>query len=914
MFLQIKPNAPSDNNEESNENIIANTTIPMGTYELAFNITSPILGTQLDTNPFPYKFKIDPDTKKMHLTHLTGSNTTFNVNLIESPYTLFTMARLDYLSNDEKFFSKFVEIIKSPYIVNRYMVKISLFLNKNTLDEVYNILMEPSVTSLKLKDVFTFSLMHDRSVLELKMDNITNTDYGEYTTTNTYDIKPFKYQLQNVNWCKNVESNLNKIESVEIMKGYDDKYKLDTYCLMNNNILYLRVKNIEKPEAYNQLKYFYHIQGGLLCDNMGLGKTLTLTVHITDDSTKINDICIERGKMLQEYKTSLNETTNVEMYDHMDAIKSVIDDEYKMLFGTYKLKTNCNLLIVPVRLLQQWDSEIKKYFSKAKIYLINTIRDFNKLNLEDIEKYQIMIIPITFLQNTKRTLHPEGYNLQDVFWKRVIVDEVHELFTPDANSRRTFTAINEIKAAYKWGISGTPNLNSNCESMLTFLTNNIYYVNQNLLNFSRWYKVTTDIKDYWNFINKYYRYNEQKKVNTEIYIPEYEENIVELDMSNIEKLLYNNATGDNKRMIALCTNYKISSQDSVFSGFATVSELKDKMLEQHNKKRQEHMDKIDAQKKTNGYIKELIDWFYTDRNETPEHIRINYPIITGDFYMMNINSKDQNVIADTIDRVTKKLETNEKVMVQLEKELKLIKEKEAIINNFNGMIEEKLNDPCMICFGNFDSAMITECNHMYCGNCVNEMFKNTQQIKCPMCRHPLTRQEINAIVDKNLNMITGDDIKKRIETKEEEKVNMTNGGTKINAILEYVKACKGKIIVFATEKVTLDLIGDVLEENKIKYVNLKGNAYVVSKQLKRFKNGEENVILLSADRANSGTNLIEASHIILLDTHLITDVKSKKDVEKQAIGRAVRLGQKNNVKVMRFIMKNTIEQVMLNKN
>jgi SNF2 family DNA or RNA helicase len=43
-------------------------------------------------------------------------------------------------------------------------------------------------------------------------------------------------------------------------------------------------------------------------------------------------------------------------------------------------------------------------------------------------------------------------------------------------------------------------------------------------------------------------------------------------------------------------------------------------------------------------------------------------------------------------------------------------------------------------------------------------------------------------------------------------------------------------------------------------------------------------------------------------------VKSKKDVEKQAIGRAVRLGQKNNVKVMRFIMKNTIEQVMLNKN
>ena len=914
MFLQIKPNTPSDNNEESNNNIIVNNMIPMGVYELAFNITDANLGLKLDTNPSPYKFKIIPETKKMVLTHLTIENTQFNINVVDSQYTLFTMTRLEYLSMDEKFYYIHIEICKSPYMANRYVVKISLYLDRNNLDEIYNKLMETNIPSLKLKDVFIFSLLHNRSVLELKMDNIKNTDYGEYITKNTYDIKPFKYQLQNVNWCKNVELNLNKIESIEIMRGYDDKQKLDAYCLLNNNILYLRGKNVEKPEAYNQLKYFYHIQGGLLCDNMGLGKTLTLTVHITDDDTKINDICLERGKILQEYKTSLNENTNVDMYDHIDKIKSTLDDEYKILFGLYKLKTNCNLLIVPVRLLQQWDSEIKKYFSKAKIYLINTIRDFNKLKLEDIEKYQIMIIPITFLQNTKRSLHPEGYNLEDVFWKRVIVDEVHELFSPDANSRRTFSIINNIKAAYKWGISGTPNLNSNCELILQFLTNNTYYGNEQLVSLSKWYKVTTDIKDYWNFINKYYRYNEQKKVKTEIYIPEYEENIVELDMSNIEKLLYNNATGDNKRMIALCTNYKISSQDSVFSGFATVSELKDKMLEQHNKKRQEHLDKIENQKKTNGYIKELIDWFYTDRKEVPEHIKINYPIITGDYYMTNFNSKDQNVIVDTIDRITKKLETNEKYMAQLEKELKLIKEKEAIINNFNGMIEEKLNDPCMICFGNFDTAMITICNHMYCGNCVNEMFKNTQQIKCPMCRHPLTRQEVNAIVDKNLNLITGDDIKKKIETKEEEKVNITNGGTKINAIIEYIKACKGKIIVFATEKQTLDLIGDVLGENKIKFVNLKGNAYVVSKQLKRFKNGEENVILLSADRANSGTNLIEASHIILLDTHLITDVKSKKDIEKQAIGRAVRLGQKNNVKVMRFIMKNTIEQVMLNKN
>jgi len=203
---------------------------------------------------------------------------------------------------------------------------------------------------------------------------------------------------------------------------------------------------------------------------------------------------------------------------------------------------------------------------------------------------------------------------------------------------------------------------------------------------------------------------------------------------------------------------------------------------------------------------------------------------------------------------------------------------------------------------------------MYCGICVNEMFKNTPTIKCPMCRHSLTRVEVNSIVDKNLNLISGEDMKKKIETKEEENINIKSGGTKINAIINYIKEnSKSKIIVFATEKQTLDLMDNIFKENNIKFVNLKGNSFVVSKQLKRFKNGEDQVILLSADRANSGTNLIEASHIILLDTHLIENIISRKDIEKQAIGRAVRLGQKNVVKIVRFIMKNTIEQVYINK-
>ena len=918
MFLDKNPKINQSIDDESNINILSKN-FDLGSFELPFTMENPLNLTLRSS--FSLTLQFIEGFHKLHIKQISEGEPKIKILLpiqsTNNQYSLFLPHRLDYLCKDTKYTNMYVTITKSEYMEKRYILKLNLFINRDHLDEIYNGIISGNVLYMNVKDIIIFGLStNNAGNHKLKIENIKNTVHNTHVLTKEYKVKPFNYQLENIAWCKNIESSVNTKNSIQIMNGYDDKLKIDNYYLLNNNILYLYGKSIIKPDPYKLMKYFYHIQGGLLCDNTGLGKTLTLSVHITDDTTNIDTIINERIQILNNYKTELENPTNEEMMVNKIEISNIINNEITLLQDNiFKLKTKCNLLIVPVRLLQQWESEIKSYLPSADIYLINTVRDFYKLKLQNINKYTIIIISITFLQNDKRLIHPEGFDITDILWKRVIVDEVHELFNPDSNSKRNFSMVNRLKALYKWGISATPTLNLNCDNIISFLTNNNYWVNSNIVSISRWSKITTDVDEFRNFINSYYRYNEQTKVNTEIHIPDYENNIVELEMSNIEKLMYNNATGDTKRMIALCTNYKISSQDSQLSGFATVSELKQRMLDQHTKKKTEHMEKIDQENKVIGYIKELIDWFYTDRSNLPDHIKVNYCIITGHYDAYAIMTHDLNLLNDEIERVSRKLESKEKQIDILNKELKLIEAKEKMIDKFNEMIEEKLDEPCMICFGNLDTVMITTCNHMYCGICVNEMFKNTPTIKCPMCRTPLTRLEINSMVDKNLNLISGDDMKNKIKTKEEENINIKSGGTKINSIIKYIKDnSTSKIIIFALEKQTLDLMNDILLENKIKYVNLKGNAYVVSKQLKRFKNGEDQVILLSADRANSGTNLIEASHIILLDTHLITDDKVKQDVEKQAIGRAVRLGQKNNVKVVRFIMKNTIEQMYLNKN
>jgi len=920
MFLEKNPELTNDQENDTNVNIEKND-YKVGYFELAFSIENAI---NLKPNmAFAFSVQSIEGVYKLHIKEITPNDPKVKIMIsltnINNQYTIYIPHRLDYLARDNKYFNMFCTISKNEYMQNRYIFQLHLYLNNSKIDEIYEGITTSNVLYMNVKDIFIFGLTnlgYNTTSHKLKMENIKNNKVDMHVLSKEYKIKPFNYQLENIEWCKKLENHINNYESIQILNGYDDKLKLDSYYLMNNNILYLYGKSIIKPEQFKTMKYFYHIQGGLLCDNTGLGKTLTLSIHITDDNTNINTIINDRIAILNKYKTDMENPSTEEIMVNKLELTNILNNELSMYQDSiFKLKTNCNFLIVPVRLLQQWDTEIRSYYPSSKIYLINTVRDFFKLKLSDINNYNIIIVSITFLQNDKRLAHPEVFDITDILWKRIIVDEVHELFLPDANSRRNFNMVNKMKALYKWGISATPTINLNCDNVLSFLTNNNFWVNNSISSYARYNKVTTDVFEFNKFLNNYYRYNELKKVNTEIHIPDYEENILELEMSNIEKLMYNNATGDTKRMIALCTNYKISSQDSQLSGFATVSELKERMLEQHKKKKTEHEEKIAQENKIIGYIKELIDWLYTDRTTIPEHIKVNYCIITGSYDAYNIMTKDLNLLNDEIERVTKKLESKEKQIDILNKELKLIDAKEKMIDKFNEMIEEKLEEPCMICFGNLDTVMITTCNHMYCGICVNEMFKNTPTIKCPMCRHSLTRVEVNSIVDKNLNLISGEDMKKKIETKEEENVNIKSGGTKINAIINYIKEnSKSKIIVFATEKQTLDLMDEIFKENNVKFVNLKGNSFVISKQLKRFKNGEEQVILLSADRANSGTNLIEASHIILLDTHLIQNSITRKDIEKQAIGRAVRLGQKNNVKVVRFIMKNTIEQMYLNKN
>jgi SNF2 family DNA or RNA helicase len=77
------------------------------------------------------------------------------------------------------------------------------------------------------------------------------------------------------------------------------------------------------------------------------------------------------------------------------------------------------------------------------------------------------------------------------------------------------------------------------------------------------------------------------------------------------------------------------------------------------------------------------------------------------------------------------------------------------------------------------------------------------------------------------------------------------------------------------------------------------------------KSNDVNIILLSSRNAASGINLTAANKIILLEPVYGTK-EYRYNIESQAIGRADRIGQKRPIDVLRFIIKDTIEEDIFN--
>ncbi len=660
-----------------------------------------------------------------------------------------------------------------------------------------------------------------------------------------FKINLFEYQKKSVAKMLAIEK-----KEIELESNYNYKISFGEFDVNYNPM-------IGKHDETSQCKIKILSNGGILADDMGLGKTLTTLTLV-----------------------ALNQST------------------YTDNFKNNLIYSNATLIVCPSHLSKQWETEVKKIFPKANIIKLLTKNNHVKLTYKDMKDADIIIVTQQFLMNFKYypqvnyqyctpsnfqfnsrinslktvlqtwrdnnedIMKKEQPNLEHFYFHRLVVDEGHEIFglqlTNASMARYMSEWLSQVNSDFNWFVSGTPFVNyEGLKKCFEFINLKLVDKESNI-----------SLKDV-NFINKTYIIDQILKnvmirhrkidVDNQIQIPGYEEEVIWVKLTDLEKNLYNSKKGgyvSETTLQQLCCHILISDTTSKYFGNTEVDleQMQDKLVEYHKNTISTYEYKLEKLDVNNQAYSMLKKNFQTKISESK--------------YMLQILTKMAN--KDEID----------------------------------------LNQNCSICFDKLSNPSLTPCGHIFCKECL-EMCLQVKK-SCPMCKADLAGKEIYLVDSK----------KKEEEEPEEVNPLIKKYGSKLGKLISIVRTLvaddDNRIIIFSQWDRMLNLIGKTLSDNGVANSFVKGNVWSRNSAISKFKlgkdsSGEDNkVIMLSLSNSASGTNLTEATHIIFVEP-----INSKNDevqaIESQAIGRACRLGQKNKIKVIRILTQSTIEEQIYDK-
>ncbi|XP_055806577.1 helicase-like transcription factor CHR28 isoform X1 [Solanum dulcamara] len=263
-----------------------------------------------------------------------------------------------------------------------------------------------------------------------------------------------------------------------------------------------------------------------------------------------------------------------------------------------------------------------------------------------------------------------------------------------------------------------------------------------------------------------------------------------------------------------------------------------------------------------------------------------------------------------------------------------------IVENLLKQLETSLVT-CSVCDDVPEDAVVTMCGHVFCNQCVSD-YLTGEDNTCPTpgCREQLGPEAVysKATLKK---CVTGDvngDPSSFSEFDEKSIMENEYSSSKIRTAIEILESCckskdpylesdilvqcngdssnlgerdselqsKGpiKAIVFSQWTGMLNLVERALNQSGFRYERLDGTMSLAARDraVKEFNtNPEVTVMLMSLKAGNLGLNMVAASHVILLDLWW------NPTTEDQAIDRAHRIGQTRAVTVSRLTVKDTVE-------
>ncbi|XP_055482099.1 helicase-like transcription factor [Psammomys obesus] len=231
--------------------------------------------------------------------------------------------------------------------------------------------------------------------------------------------------------------------------------------------------------------------------------------------------------------------------------------------------------------------------------------------------------------------------------------------------------------------------------------------------------------------------------------------------------------------------------------------------------------------------------------------------------------------------------------------------RKMLIKKMKLILSSGSDEECAICLDSLTVPVITHCAHVFCKPCICQVIQSEQpHAKCPLCR----------------SNVHGDNLlecpPEELAVDSEKKSNMEwTSSSKINALMHALIELRTvnpniKSLVVSQFTAFLSLIETPLKASGFVFTRLDGSMAQKKRveSIQCFQNteaGSPTIMLLSLKAGGVGLNLCAASRVFLMDPAW------NPAAEDQCFDRCHRLGQKQEVIITKFIVKDSVEENML---
>lgn len=622
--------------------------------------------------------------------------------------------------------------------------------------------------------------------------------------------------------------------------------------------------------AQTQAKPPAETRGGILADMMGLGKTLSVLSLVVASREAAHEW--EHQPPIQpdvpEMKPSRHE---------------VLAPQPSLDLTPVLRNTKATLLVCPLSTVTNWEEQIKQHVLPGTLnYHIyhgsNRIKDPAKLSTFDL-----VITTYGSVSNelSSRRKGKDGqYPLEQLGWFRIVLDEAHMI---REHSTLQFKAICRLQAERRWAVTGTPVQNrlDDLAALLAFLRLHPFHDRGKFLRY-----IVEPFKACDPEIVPKLRVLVDtvtlRRLKDKIDLPPREDLVIKLDFSPEERSIYDlfarNAQDRVQVLAGTNNNGKIMGGNAYIHILKAILRLR--LLCAHGK---DLLNDADLQALQGMSAETAID---LDDDDTPT---------LSDQRAHEVFQVLQDTNNDACNECSRKLGSIE-----------------------SSTLESDGQDDVL--------GFITACFHVICRNCIKHYKEKIRAMigpgessgLCPVCNEyrkfefvQLHRRDVDA---------EHDGPAKPKSKKSGKRVDQYDGPhTKTRALIEDLLKSKAasdenpteppyKSVVFSGWTSHLDLIELALNANGIVFVRLDGSMSRTQRTSAMDKFREDNrvhVILVSIMAGGLGLNLTAGNSVYVMEPQY------NPAAEAQAVDRVHRLGQKRPVKTVRYIIRDSFEEKML---